>query len=152
MIKEQVRSPSIFDVEHIIDHLRPEDEEEIRALDGSTAEQALAETPDLLENSQVWEVDGEVVCIFGVTPYEGKQGIIWMLATKNFDQYSMMFAARCKSVVAQMVSKYDYVFNYVYSENKRSIRWLKWLGFRVGKPEAIGIEGGNFHRFHMRNV
>jgi hypothetical protein len=43
------------------------------------------------------------------------------------------------------------VFNYVYAENKKSIKWLEWLGFKVRDAQPIGINGANFHRFEMVN-
>lgn len=155
MVSEVVRKPDIFDVEYLIDHIRPEDQEEVDALDGSTVEQALEETPDLLGNSFVWEVDGKVVCMFGVTPCEDHEGvgIIWLLATSEFDKYTKMFAIRCKRVFEEVIKDYEYLFNYVYSENKKSIKWIEWLGFTVHDPEPLGREGAAFHRFDMiRNV
>lgn len=154
MIKEFVRQATLDDVEFLIENIRPEDVEELDALDGSTVRKALDETENLLENSQVWEVEGEMVCMFGVTPLQDDDevGVIWMLATTEFEQYSMMFAARCKKVVEKMLSGYEYVFNYVHSKNVKSIRWLKWLGFHICDPEPLGKKGATFHRFEIVNV
>lgn len=152
MIREIVRKPTQDDVEYLIDHVRPEDIEEVDAFDGSTVEQSLREIPDLLENSEVWEVDGKIVAMFGVTPvkeYEGV-GVIWMLATSEFEKYSKMFAVRCKKVVENMIDGYEFVYNYVHSKNEKSIEWLQWLGFKTYEPLRMGPKGEYFTRFEMK--
>jgi hypothetical protein len=149
---ELVRKPDDLDVRYLIKHARKEDIIEVDALDGSTIEDALNETPNLLENSQVWEVNGKVVCMFGVTPYEERKGIIWLLATEEFNKYTKMFAVRCKDVFREVISGYDYLFNFVHSENKKSIKWIEWLGFTVHEAKPFGSRGATFHRFDLNNV
>ena len=152
MIKELVRKPTQADVEYLIDHVRPEDIEEVDAFDGSTIRKSLEETPDLLNNSEVWEVDGKVVAIFGVTPIEEYEGVglIWMMATSEFEQYSQMFAVRCKNVVEKMIEKYEFIYNYVHSKNVKSIAWLQWLGFKTYDPMPFGPRNELFTRFEMK--
>lgn len=149
-----VRKPTEADIDFIIENVRLEDVIEMDELDGGNVKEALHETPDIFNNAYVWEKDGKVMCIFGVNPLKEHDGVgvIWMLATKFFDEHSMAFIHACKEVVADMIDKYEYVFNYVYSENRKSIKWLKWLGFDVKDPEPIGHKGANFHRFEMLNV
>lgn len=152
MVKELIRKPTKDDVEYLIDHVRPEDIEEVDAFDGSTIRESLEQTPNLLENSEVWEVDGKVVCMFGVTPVEEYEGVglIWMLATSEFEQYSKMFAVRCQKVVEKMVDGYEFIYNYVHSKNEKSVQWLRWLGFQTYAPEPIGHKGELFTRFEMK--
>lgn len=151
---EIIRRPDQADVQYMIENIRQEDIVEMEALDGTDVQQALSETPDLDQNAYVWEKDGKVMCMFGVNPLKEHDGVgvIWMLATEFFDEHFMIFAHGCKDVVKDMIDKYEYVFNYVYCENKKSIRWLKWLGFDIKDPEPIGHKGANFHRFEMINV
>lgn len=148
-----VRRPTPEDVEFVIANIRDEDVAEITALDNGNVRDALYETPDLEKNAWVWEREGKVHAIFGVNPVEGldKVGVIWMLATKTFDEHFMVFAAACKVVVEHMIKNYEYLFNYVYVENRKSIKWLKWLGFDIKPAEPIGVNGAEFHRFEMWN-
>ncbi len=148
-----VRRPTPEDVEFVIANIRDEDVAEITALDGGNVRDALAETPDMDKNAFVWEREGKVHAIFGVNPVPDmdRVGVIWMLATKTFDEHFMVFAAACKTVFDAVVKDYEYLFNYVHSENKKSIRWLKWLGFDVKPAEPIGVDGAQFHRFEMVN-
>ena len=149
-----VRKPTEEDVEYLIDHARPEDIAELDALDGSTGREALEETPNLLDNSFVWEVDGKVVCIFGVNPRPGPMavGIIWLLATDEFNKYTRKFTRYCKEVFKKITSGYMYLFNYIHCENKVSIEWLKWLGFTISDPIPVGHKGANFHKFELKHV
>lgn len=151
MSNEFIRKATQADVDYLVANVRHEDIEELDALDGSTVKESLDETPDLLENTQVWEVDGKVTCLFGVTPveeYEGV-GIIWMLATKDFHKNVRRFPARSKEVIANAIAKYDFIFNYVHTKNTKSIKWLTWLGFKMNDPEPIGHKGDLFTRFEM---
>lgn len=146
-----VRRPNPEDIEFIIQNIRDEDVEEVNAMGGGTVRDALMSTDNLETNSWVWERDGQVHAIFGVNPVPDREGIgvVWMLATKSFDDHLFAFTAACRAVVQQMVKGYDYVFNYVYEENRKSIKWLEWLGFTIRDAEGIGIDGAKFHRFEM---
>lgn len=148
-----VRRPTSEDVEFIIANIRDEDVVEVAEFGGDSIREILSSTPDLDKNAWVWEREGQVHAIFGVNPVEDldKVGVIWMLATKTFDDHFMAFAAACKVVVDVMISGYDYTYNYVSVKNKKSIRWLRWLGFDVRNPEPIGMNGAQFHRFEMWN-
>lgn len=146
-----VRRPTPEDVEFVIANIRKEDAKEVAAFDGDNVRDILETTPDLEHNAWVWERQGKVHAIFGVNPIKDhdKVGIIWMLATESFDEHFMAFAAACRVVVDEMIKGYKYVFNFVYVENRKSIKWLKWLGFDVRAAEPIGVNGAKFHRFEM---
>lgn len=149
-----VRKPTEDDVEYMINNARPEDVAEIEALDGSTVREAFDEIPDLLTNSKIWEVEGNPVAIFGVTPMQGPMsiGVIWLIATDAFHKYTTKFAKYCKEVFKDLIKNYNYVFNYIHADNKVSIEWLKWLGFKIHDGQPIGHQGAIFHKFEMRNV
>lgn len=148
-----VRRPTPEDVEFIIANIRDEDAAEVAAFDGDSIRDILLNTPDMDKNAFVWEREGQVHAIFGVNPVTDldKVGVIWMLAAKTFDDHFMAFAAACKVVVEEMIKEYEYIYNYVSVENKKSIKWLQWLGFDVRVAEPIGINGAQFHRFEMWN-
>lgn len=154
MINYIIRKPTEEDVEYLIEHVRPEDMAEIDALDGSTVRSSLEEIPDLFNCSQVWEVEGKPVAIFGITPMNGPMsaGVIWLLATTEFHKYTTKFARHCREVFEQMINGYSYVFNYIHTENTISIEWLKWLGFEVNIGQPIGHKGAIFHKFELKNV
>lgn len=151
--EQLVRRPTSADLDFMVENIRKEDLAEVEAMGGKTVRECLDETNDIQNTSWVWEHDGKVMCIFGVNPVEDSDriGAIWMLATKFFDDYFMIFASGCKPIVEDMIKPFKYVFNYVHAENKKSIKWLQWLGFKVREAEPIGINGAQFHRFEMWN-
>lgn len=147
-----IRRPTSADIDFIVENIREEDVIEVKAAGGKSIRECITDIPNLEENSWVWEYDQKPVCIFGVNPFgRPGEGLIWMLATTLFDDHFMVFAVACKSVVEDMVRPFKYVFNYVYVENRKSIRWLKWLGFTVREPEPVGVNGAMFCRFEMES-
>ena len=94
----------------------------------------------------------EPVAIFGILIVNdlNKTGSPWMLATDKMMSRKKDFAAISKEYMAKMAEQFNYLENYVHKENRKSVRWLKWLGFEVHKPIPYGISGAPFHKFTMR--
>ena len=76
---------------------------------------------------------------------------IWLLATDGLTstkshRWQLSTLARqwvdlCVAEVGETIG------NYAYSENKKSLKWLKHLGFTVGEPEPYGVKGAPFCQF-----
>ena len=154
MISELIRKPTKEDVDYLIKNIRDEDQIEIVAAGGVSIEEVIGSMGHLIDQSYVWEVNGEVICLFGITPDETNEdvGIAWLLSTKGFNRYAFEFAGRCKDVFNPLAREFKYIYNYIHEENKLSIKWLKWLGFDILPAEPIGNKGANFHKFEMINV
>lgn len=146
-----IRKPNIFDVQDLARKARLSDKIEVQAFHGNTIEECLNGTPGLYKNSYVWEVNGNLVCMFGVTPVDEDRGVVWLLGTDMFDKYSRLFAVKCKKVFEDVVKDYRYIFNYVHAQHDKSLRWLKWLGFDIHPAEPVGINGEMFHFFERYN-
>lgn len=147
-----IRRPNLLDTLYLSQHARNEDKEESFLLSGKDMMQVFNEAERLYLNSWVWEVDGKLVCMYGVTPYGDGEGVIWFIATDEFDKHKNVFGRGCKEVYNKMIEGYDYLFNYVQESHKKAIRWLEWLGAEILKPEPIGINGEMFCKFEVRNV
>lgn len=150
---EVIRRPTVEDLEFIIANIREEDRQEVADFDGDTIADVLEPTPDMFEHSWVWEYKGQVHAVFGVNPIEGHEGVgvIWMLATKFINEHLSAFISSSRLAVNMVVKNYKYVYNYVSVKNKKSIRWLKWVGFDMRDAEPIGVNGAMFNRFEMWN-
>jgi hypothetical protein len=48
-----------------------------------------------------------------------------------------------------MLADYPVLRNYVDQRNTVSIRWLRWLGFRMGEPAVMGAARVPFVPFEM---
>jgi hypothetical protein len=87
--------------------------------------------------------------MYGINPTGKKVGVLWMLATDEFENHTKDFVHECKVVFNRLIQDYDYLFNYVHSKHEKAIKWLKWLGCKVYDPEPVGIKGDLFCRFEV---
>lgn len=89
-----------------------------------------------------------VVAMFGVVPHSiySSDGSVWFLASDQVDEERKAFARISKNEVNAMCEKYSRLTNFVDADNKKSIRWLKWLGFTVDPNAAPS--GPHRHLFH----
>lgn len=109
-----------------------------------------------LEQSAVaWSglADGVPVCMFGVAPVIGAEGVgtPWMIGSVDVERYQMAFLRRCKGRVTEMLQVFPVLENYVHKDNRRALEWLAWLGFDIEPlPVAMGPFGAAFCYFSMR--
>ena len=92
------------------------------------------------------------VCMFGVSPAAGLRGdvgIPWLIGTDFIDQYAKEFLRHNKRYVQIMLAHHKRLHNWVSCANIRSIEWLEWLGFTMGKPEKVGPFKKEFIPFWM---
>jgi hypothetical protein len=100
-----------------------------------------------------WLVDGAPVCMFGVSPsvLQGV-GMPWMIGTTSLERHAMAFLRQCRPYLEEMSTEYVFLSNFVDVRNMTAIRWLKWLGFKLDKPQPTGPFGLPFHRFQMKRI
>lgn len=147
-----LRKPTVFDIVYLIKNIRKADADEAMAFAGKTIEEGLAETPNMYDNSIVWEINGKVACISGTTFITDGVWIIWMLATDEFDKNRKAAKIRSKEVFTKLVEGKRYLFNYVQLEHKKALKWVKWMGCKVNEPEPVGINGELFCKIEVVNV
>ncbi len=97
--------------------------------------------------------DGSVICIYGVgkISYLSIEGIPWMLTSNLVDIHYREFLRQGPKLLENAKSEASILLNMVDSRNKRSIRWLKWLGFIIHDPVPFGPDDMLFHPFIMEN-
>ncbi len=147
-----IRRPTIFDIDYLAVNARQADKDEAFLFSGRQLRECLDDTPNLYNNSYVWDVNDKIVCIYGVTDCGNKVGVIWFLATDEFDKHKKELGIRCKKIFKMLIKDYEYIFNYIHVEHKKAIKWVKWLGCTILAPEPIGIKGDMFCKFEVRNV
>lgn len=151
-MKGIIRKAEKTDIDYISENAREADVKEAFLMSGKHLKDIFSEAGDIHDNSFVWEVDGKLICIYGVNPIDKKIGVIWLIATDDFEKYSVTFGRECKDVFKNLINGYDYLFNYVHNDHKKALQWLKWLGCKVCEPEPIGINKELFCKFEVRNV
>lgn len=96
-------------------------------------------------------LDGEPVCMFGVTPYSilRGQGVPWMVGTRALEGLSAQKALLrvSEQVMGGWMGEYSLLFNFVDQRNVAAHRWLRWLGFTLRDPVPYGPDHLPFHPF-----
>lgn len=141
-------------IAHIAENIRPADKRELADIWCQSPVVAL--TDSLKESSHAWTglVDDEPICMFGVVPAGilGDIGRPWMIGTDKLDKYAVIFLRRCAPCVELMQREYSMLLNMVAAENKMGVRWLKWLGFKMGEVEQYGPTTiRKFHKARQHN-
>jgi hypothetical protein len=110
--------------------LRASDEAEVKAAFDGSIEEALTST---LANSEiVWVVihKDQIEGLFGLDVRPG-YGVPWFVATDKFSDFAFSFVKESKKVINIMLEIRPILLNLVDYRHVESIRWLKWLGFRI---------------------
>lgn len=140
------------DIEELADHLREEDKLEVFCSHGYGPRQALTYSFETSkECNSIISDDEKVIGMFGigVTP-DNKSAVPWLLASDELSKIAKQFLPESKAWVDRVVEPYDNVFNYVHAANKKSMRWLKWLGFTLDeKAVSYGYHPAPFFKFTM---
>ena len=136
-------------IEYVAQHMRQADIDEVGAC-GYLPHYVLTWSVALSAEAWCGLADGVPVVIFGVTEQSPEIGMPWLLATDDIIKYQITFLRRSNTFIKSMRQKYRLLKNHVDTRNKRSIQWLRWLGFAIGDPVPWGTYGLMFHPFEMR--
>lgn len=135
------------DVEALLKGMRACDREEVRAMVGDGYEDWLRETIPQSELLWAGMYGGEFGSILGASEIEPGIGSPWLLATDVADKNPAAVLECGMTYVPKMLERFPRLFNYVDARNKKSIRWLKRIGFTILPPEPVGSAGALFHGF-----
>ncbi|WP_455153243.1 phage protein Gp13 family protein [Bradyrhizobium cenepequi] len=85
-------------------------------------------------------IDGRPEVMFGVGDLNILAGIgaPWLLGTDAVEQHYRQFLRHSVSWRDQLLERYPILRNFVDDRNTVSIRWLRWLGFKLHDPVVIG--------------
>lgn len=94
------------------------------------AEEAVRRSP------HVWAGygDGQLGALFGIAPKSmtSDKAMPWMLPTALVRQHARPFLRASKIFIADARVLYPDLYGVVDADNEASIKWLEWLGFKVG--------------------
>lgn len=146
----KIEQPTAASLKFIADNMRREDAVEVMASHGYTPHQALEVSVKNSSLMAVIVIDGIPVTALGLVkrcPLTGL-GVPWLLSAEQALNHKRKFLELSPPVIEDMLDICPKLVNYVHAENRTSIRWLRWLGFKIDEPTPIGIRGEMFHRFH----
>lgn len=96
--------------------------------------------------------EGKVSGIFGAVP-SGKpgEGIGYLLTDEKINEYKWDMARYSIEVFVHLLKQFPIITNYVSSEHKVSVRWLKRFGARFdGKAYILHDPDVPFYKFELR--
>ena len=128
-------------------NLRPIDSREVFDACGSDPAAAVLDSFD--KSCMAWTgiVGGAPVATFGVVPCGDRDGIPWLVGTRQLENVQFTFAKLSRPYLSAMLERFDMLHNHVAAYNELSIRWLRWLGFTIDAPVPVGPGGAMFHHF-----
>jgi hypothetical protein len=134
------------DLIYVLSNLREPDIKELQLLMGDDWYNRVLKNWKQLSGVRIACLDnGKPVAIFGVMKV-GDVGSVGMLATQDIEKELRSFLILGRKWVDVQLRKYNVLTNFVYSENTKAIRWLKWLGFSVENHSGIGDKFLRFQR------
>lgn len=117
-------------VEHVAEHMRQSDRDEVRALNDLSPREAL--DLSLSHRGEAWTAlfDGEPAALFGVVPLSllGGTAIGWLLGTTLLETHWRAFAKASRERIREVLTRFDVLINITHVDNTLSLRWLAWLG------------------------
>lgn len=140
-------------VEAVMGRLREADQLEVYAATGRDPDKALRDAwkNSLHRWSIVWR--GEIIGLFGLSSLSlmGRTGVPWLLGTDKMKEIKLTFVKQSVHFISAMLEIYPVLMNWVDARNTLSIRWLKWLGFKMkNQPQPYGFEKRPFYYFEKR--
>jgi hypothetical protein len=73
----------------------------------------------------------------------------WMFGSNEMEHHSRALIRDARPYIDAMLRIYPRLENIVDARNKKSIRWLRHVGFRIDPPIPAGVDGLPFHPFVM---
>ena len=125
----------------IAPYLRLADIREHKAMSDLPIDAVLAFSIAHSERGFAVELHDRIAAIFGVN-----DGVVWLVGTDEIAKHPVMFYRLSKKIFQRLSDGYDKLFNFVDNRNTLSLRWLKWLGFKI--EPAQKINNGFFHFAH----
>ena len=142
----------------ILENLRDEDLEELRALWGEQWKEKTLESLEKTEVLVIFGNDGEKRKIpiamggfYDMSNTDVKIACVWLLTTKFIKYNRRYFISSLVSQIEKASLKYDILFNFIYKSNFQAKQWLKKLGFCFDKknPTSLVVEEG-FEFFYKK--
>ena len=127
------------DIEYIAANMRAVDAEEIRLAGNHDPLECLTKGASHSVYCRVIEINGRPAAILGLVPLDNMndRGICWLLGTDDIERHAKAFCELCRQELAAMMKRAERVENFVWAENRVSIRWLKWLGFEFEQARFL---------------
>ena len=145
--------PNFDRLVHISENMREADRIEVWASHKMTPIEAVINSVELSDMVSVAVYKTKPCAVFGLVKRDllTGTGCPWLLGTDDIDLCKRDFILHKREGVKEMLTHCRRLENYVHVANTKSIRWLKTMGFKFGKPERLGFNGEYFVKFSLEN-
>lgn len=148
----KIRKTTLKDVYILVERIREIDKTEIALATGHKPVEALKHGYERSYYIRTILNQGKVIGIFGATKHcvLTDSACVWLIGAKDFYKVKRDLLIYSKRYIKRMLKPVAKLENDVWVENKASIRWLKWCGFKFEKPRPYGLSKALFSHFYMR--
>jgi len=138
VVKITKRLPTPEAIYQLGNHLRPCDVAELSAVTHLSPLQAVQTSVANSHIDFLWAyyADNTLLCIAGCTV----SGNPWLLATPDLDNHLQHITKEVRHQVRMMLKHWDKLSNIIDVRNRKTLRWLKVLGFTL--TETLEIKPG----------
>lgn len=140
------------DIDNIARNMRKADLSEMHAAGFVDPDRVLRSLVAQSAYSRVAIVDGEAVMMFGVQAKSmlSRDGLVWAVAADNaLPRHRRLFLEHSPRYVKAMLRLFPKLTNHVHAPNRTAVRWLQFMGFRLGEPERHPYTGEMFRPFEL---
>ena len=133
------------DVLYILEHLRADDLEEVKASNGENWKEIVFKnimdpTTDVLLG--VSKENDIPVCMGGAWQLDRDPkgiGLVWMLCTDDIVNHKVCLLKELKKEFRKYDQNFWFMYNSIHSKNIYAKKWLMWLGFKFDNPHPFGM-------------
>ena len=148
--KITITETTTADIVHVVENCREADKVEFgfACEDGETMLDVMFRMKRMAHRCYTGKVDGEIVIIYGIIPQSilsSKHAFPWAMTSEAVEtrKNRKAFLNMGRIEMARLCRGYETFSGIVHTENRKAIRWLRWMGFNVGN-EIHDVNGGSF--------
>lgn len=118
---------------------------------GTVPEVALLQEVERSVSAWAWVIEDEVACMFGIIEPNllDHYAYPWFLSTPLVEKHARQFARACKVLLPELLSRHPRLVGMVDARYELSVRWLQWLGAKLGEPQPWGVAQQPFRHFEL---
>ncbi|MFW6341410.1 MAG: hypothetical protein ACOC00_00130 [Halothiobacillaceae bacterium] len=127
--------------------LREPDRVELMLSTGREPMDCMADSFAVSRRTMAASVHGRPIAVFGIAnALDQPYGIPWGVSTDEADRYPMSILRLGRMWIDIVAPFYPALLNVVHRDNRRSLRYVRALGFTIGDAEPFGPSGAMFHQ------
>lgn len=123
--------------------LHPANREEIKALVDLDEQSALGLFADSAEEVYEVKLNGVTACVMGI-----HSGTVSLMFAEWVDALPLSFFKISRKVVDELRQRHPGLGGHIYRHNHFSLRWARFLGFKIEPAQPYGPKQELFHRFY----